>query len=316
MRRRDQFVAQSRDRWRDLELQLRGGSDGTAEYWQSLAANYRALCADLARAQSMELGADVLHYLDSLAARAHNRLYRRRRSSGNNLLRVIASDFPFTLRREWVFFLVANLLFYGPFFAGVIGALISPDFAASVLPPSALESMEAMYGDSISRGSVGEDATMVGFYVRNNVGIAFQCFATGALAGIGSAYFLIYNGLILGTVEGHLWSVGLGMNLTEFTAGHTPWELTGIVVAGTAGLRMGWSLVVTRGQSRAQSLREAGPTIFRLILGAAVMLFVAAGIEGLWSASPIPFLMKMVFGVLGIVVVVVWLGFGGRRSQR
>ena len=73
---------------------------------------------------------------------------------------------------------------------------------------------------------------------------------------------------------------------------------------------------MTRGQSRAQSLREAGPTIFRLILGAAVMLFVAAGIEGLWSASPIPFWMKMVFGVLGIVVVVVWLGFGGRRSQR
>ena len=167
----------------------------------------------------------------------------------------------------------------------------------------------------IGRGGFGEDVAMVGFYVMNNVGIAFRCFATGALAGVGSIVTLIYQGLLLGTMEGHLWSVGLGWNLTEFTAGHSAWELTGIVVAGMAGIRMGWSLIVTHGQSRIQSLREAGPIIYHLVLGATAMLFMAAAIEGLWSASPAPAIIKMIFGVIGIIAVLIWLVMGGRERR-
>ncbi|MGB0685819.1 MAG: hypothetical protein ACPGQD_06530, partial [Planctomycetota bacterium] len=43
-----------------------------------------------------------------------------------------------------------------------------------------------------------------------------------------------YNGLTIGTVFGHLGSVGLLGNLLEFTSGHSSWELTGIVVSGAS----------------------------------------------------------------------------------
>ena len=46
----------------------------------------------------------------------------------------------------------------------------------------------------LSRGG-GGDAMMAGFYVYNNVGIAFRCFSTGALAGLGSVFYLVYNGV-------------------------------------------------------------------------------------------------------------------------
>lgn len=287
----------------------------TAQDWSNLAEEYRILCADLARAQALDLGADVLHYLDDLAGRSHNRLYGVRTSESKGLRAAILEEFPRTLRREWRFFLAANLFFYGPFFVGVLGPLLSPSFAGLVLPTSSLEQMEAMYSGEIERAGFGEDVAMVGFYVMNNVGIAFRCFATGALAGMGSVVTLIYQGLILGTMEGYLWSVGLGWNLTAFTAGHTAWELTGIVVAGMAGMRMGWSFVVTHGLSRISSLREAGPTIYHLVLGASVMLFIAAGIEGLWSAGPAPSWMKMLFGLVGCGVVFIWLVFAGRGGR-
>ena len=155
---------------------------------------------------------------------------------------------------------------------------------------------------------------MAGFYVQNNVGIAFRCFATGALAGLGSIFFLVYNGLIIGATFGYLGNVGLGGNLLEFTSGHSAWELTGICLSGAAGLRLGWAMIVTDGRTFVGSLRRAAPELYRLILGTAVLLLVAAAIEGFWSASPVPRPVKYGFGVVQWFIVGGWLYFGGRRA--
>jgi hypothetical protein len=100
---------------------------------------------------------------------------------------------------------------------------------------------------------------MAGFYVYNNVGIAFRCFATGVLFGIGSAFFLVYNGLMMGR-----WRARHrrrhGKNLLTFTCGHGAFELTAIVISGAAGMVMGYALVDTRGRTRFGSLRAKAGT--------------------------------------------------------
>ncbi len=312
MSRRDTFVADRRARWQRLEALLSQGTLGAAE-WSELAATYRALCADLATAQSLDLPADVLSTLDELAGRAHNRLYGGQSGSGTGaLLGLVFGAFPRELRRSWPFFLVASLLFYVPFGIGTVGAYVDPGFATAILPEATLAQMEAMYSSEIGREGAGEDAAMTGFYVWNNVGIALRCFVTGIFAGLGSLFFLVYNGLVLGVIEGYLFSVGRGWNLLVFTAGHAAWELTGIVVAGTAGLRLGWALVVTEGRTRVGSLQAAGPCLYRLVVGATVMLLVAALIEGFWSGSPVPPAVKLAFGALQIPVIALWFLLGGR----
>jgi hypothetical protein len=47
---------------------------------------------------------------------------------------------------------------------------------------------------------VDSDVLMFGYYIHNNVSIAFRTFAGGILGGVGSIFFLIYNGLIVGAV--------------------------------------------------------------------------------------------------------------------
>jgi len=115
-------------------------------------------------------------------------------------------------------------------------------------------------------------------------------------------------------VKGYLFAVGYGGNLLDFIAGHGPWELTGIVVSGTAGLRMGWAMVVTGGRTRVGSLREAAPALYRLVVGAVALLLVAAVIEGFWSATPMPSVAKYSFGLVQVAIVAAWLGLGGRRT--
>ncbi len=309
---RDAFVGARRTRWNALDRLVRLGPREATE-WSELASGYRALCGDLARARQLGLPSDVQGYLDELAGRAHNQLYGVRASSGLGLLRTVAVDFPREVRRQSRFFWLATALFYLPFGVGFLGAVADPTFAADILSAPQLAQLEQMYGDGIGRGA-GADVSMAGFYVWNNVGIAFRCFATGALAGLGSLFYLVYNGLVIGTVAGYLGSVGLGGSLLAFTSGHSAWELTGVVVAGTAGLRLGWSMIVTEGRTRMGSLRAVAPTLYRLVVGATALLMVAAAVEGFWSASPVPVPIKYGFGLVQIAIVASWLLFGGRRS--
>ncbi|MFK7927805.1 MAG: stage II sporulation protein M [Myxococcota bacterium] len=311
---RKTFVERRKPSWDQLEVLLSKNRVGNAAHWSDLASLYRDVSADLARAQALGLPDDVLHHLDGLAGRAHNRLYGAKQGAGLSVVYDLLIGFPKAVRRQWAFVLAAHLLFYVPFFVGILGGLLEPSFAGSVLSEGQLVEMEAMYADTIER-SAGEDASMAGFYVWNNVGIAFRCFATGALAGLGSAFYLIYNGLILGTVEGFLWSRGLGWNLTDFTVGHTPWELTGIAISGAGGLRLGWALVVTGGRTRMGALRHASGDLYRLVLGAAAMLVVAAAIEGFWSSAPLWLPLKIAFGVAGALVIVLWVWVGIRWGR-
>jgi len=209
-------------------------------------------------------------------------------------------------------FSLATALFYAPFVYGAAGAWRSAGFAETVLSPQEIDEMEAAYSTRTGRASAVEDVQMAGYYVEHNVGIAFRCFATGIFGGLGSAFFLVYNGLVIGTAFGDLYRMGMGSNLLEFAAGHAAWELTGIVVAGTAGLCLGSAWVSTGGLRRWTSVQRAAPRVLGLIVGATAMLLVAAAIEGFWSASPVPFWGKALFAVGQWMVVVAWLGLGGR----
>ena len=316
MKTRDEFVVQKQSAWSELDsLLVRDRLDGSD--LSRLSALYRAVCSDLMAARAAGFGTDLLGHLDGLAARAHAVLYGHGRRRWQTGLGLLLSDFPRKLRESAPFMLAAALLFFVPFALGLASTLLSPKFAETVLPPAALEEMAEMYSKSVSEGrESGTNATMAGFYVMNNVGIAFRCFATGILFGLGSVFFLVYNGLVGGTVAGMLARTGHGMNLLNFTCGHSPFELTAIVIAGAAGLRMGYALVVTEGRTRWGSLRRCAEELAHLVFGAALMLLVAAAIEGFWSPSAVAPPIKWAVAVFFSIVVAVYLGFSGRDTRR
>ena len=308
---REAFLRDRRDRWAALEALVSRGPRTGAE-WADLAAGYRAVCADLARARVLVQPEEVERYLEQLAGRAHNALYGGRGAERPGVVRLLAVEFPAVVRSNARYLALSTALFYGPLALGLLTSLLDPRYAAGVLPEAQLVQMEEMYTGEIHRQS-WQDASMAGYYVLNNIGIAFRCFATGGLFGLGSVWYLVYNGLVIGTTFGYLLAVGRGVPLLTFAVSHAPWELTGIVIAGAAGLRLGWSLVDTGGMSRLASVRAAAPDLYRLVAGAAAMLAVAAATEGFWSASPVPLPAKVAFGAFSAATLTAWLLLGGRR---
>lgn len=315
---REAFVARRSPDWQELTLLLARDAplaELSASRISRAASLYRAVCGDLMRARQTGSSADIVAYLDALTARAHNALYGSRSYAWRGALRALHHGFPRAFRKHWRFMLVSALLFVVPLLVGWLGALHSPSFAASVLPLKTLEDLSQAYSEGFANGrSEQTDAAMTGFYVDNNVGIAFRCFATGILFGLGSAYYTLYNGLFIGTVFGFVQRAGHGRNLFTFVCGHSPFELTAIVIAGGAGLCMGAALISTEGHTRLGSLRRRAPDLAVLALGAAAMLFIAALLEAFWSPSSLPESVKFAFSALAWLSVFGFLLFAGRQS--
>lgn len=311
----DKFVAKRRSAWEELALLLGGKKlkKRPAREISRMFELYREACTDLVRASRLGASPATLAYLDALVSRAHSQLY----SGGGKRLfrwgRFLRQAFPRALRENGRLFLVASLLFWLPFSVAVWRSIESSTFSARVLPIEMLEAMTQAYQGDLSDGrTAGSNAAMAGFYVFNNVGIAFRCFATGILFGLGSAFFLVYNGLVTGAVVGHVIRMGGGPNILTFVCGHAPLELFAIVISGAAGLQMGRSLVITDGRTRLGSLWAVREKILLQILGAAVMLLLAAAIEGFWSPSPAPAEVKWVVGTVMMVLVGLYLSLAGR----
>ena len=128
-----------------------------------------------------------------------------------------------------------------------------------IVPESQLRPLAEAYRQGFEAGrGAGLDAAMAGFYVNNNVGIALRCFATGLFLGIGSAFYLVENGLATGAIMGYVAAHGGGANILTFVVGHGSLELGAIVLAGGAGLSLGWSIVAPGELSRVASLQVDG----------------------------------------------------------
>jgi len=285
-----------------------------------IAALYRAACEHLAIAESRAYPVWLIERLESLTARGHQRIYRQTDFGLDRLARLFLVDFPASVRAHRTHVLIALVAFAAPLL--VIGALsyLDPGFVLSLHDARTVDQYEQMYGDAegpIGRRGAESDWAMFGLYIYNNVGIAFQCFAGGLFFGIGSLFFLATNGALLGSVAGYVTWRGFGENFYSFVITHGAFELTGIVLAGTAGLVLGHALLAPGRRSRLAALEDAARRAVVIVYGMTALFVIAAALEAFWSSARwVPADVKIGVGAACWLVVILYFLFQGRsRSE-
>lgn len=290
----------------------RAANIDTADFPQ----RYRQVCQHLAIARERQYASYLIERLNQLMLRGHQYLYGARAGFLSSILHFIGSAFPALVRREWRLFWLAALLFYGPALLMGWAAYERPEMTYTLMSSAQAFQMEQMYRPDAphigrERGA-DNDFYMFGVYIWNNIRIGFQTFAGGIVFGIGSIFFLLFNGLYIGVVAGHLTEVGYGRTFWPFVAGHSAFELTAIVLSGMAGLKLGFALLAPGRRTRVEALREAAKISVKIIYGVIGMLLIAAFIEAFWSASTLvsPTVKYSVAGVLWSVVLLYFLSVG------
>lgn len=318
------FVALRQSSWEEWDRLLaaagrrrRAAGADFPQGQENLPRHYRALCRDLALAVNRQYSSVLVDGLRDRVLTAHQAVYGARRGGGREALRFLLHGLPALVRHEWRFTVAAALLFFAPLLA-LIGILqLHPDAVYLVLSPEYAGQAEQMYAPDAQRlgrpREAGDDWMMWGFYVFNNVRIDLQCFAGGIAFGLGSVFFLVYNGMIVGAVAGHLTQLGFVETFWGFVAGHSSFELIGAVLSGAAGLKIGMALVAPGRRPRTQALREEGRVAVRLLFGAALLTFLAAFVEAFWSPlRTVPVDLKYGVGIALWGVLIGWLLLAGR----
>ncbi len=322
------FRAAREEEWRHLEALLaicerkspRALADGDLMAFPIL---YRGALSSLSVAREMSLDLELVTYLEALCARAYFFIYGVRTSPGRRFMAFFREDWPAAAQSLWRETLVSALLIAVGVLVGFLLVAGDPGWYNSFMPEgladgrdfsASRESLrEVLYGGD-KEGFLGLFAT---FLFTHNSQVAITCFALGFAFGVPTILLLMYQGGMLGAFFALYVSHGLGWQLGGWLIIHGSTEIFAIVLAGGAGLRIGWSVVFPGDASRLDAASAAGKTAATLMVGVVLMLVAAGLLEGFGRQ-----LIKqdLVRYAIGGGMLIFWLAFlylpGGRRRSR
>jgi uncharacterized membrane protein SpoIIM required for sporulation len=282
----DRLVRARRPAWNRLReivdmVSRRGAGRAGSEQVHELAFLYREVSADLARLQVLDADPSLLREINGLVSRAHGQIYRDTSERSYRILPFFLEQVPRLFRESWAFMLASLLVsvcFYAMAYATV---QTHPDLVADILgccdpefrgPKSA--------GDIRERFQLVPSPVLSSAVTTNNIIVAFQACAFGVTFGIGTLYVLVVNATMLGGIAGAFGNSGIESVFWTTVWPHGALELSAIVVAGGAGLRLGYSLWCPGARTRRRALREESVEAAKLAIGLIPAFVVAGFFEG------------------------------------
>jgi uncharacterized membrane protein SpoIIM required for sporulation len=295
------FVRLRRPVWEGFERQLaagatrrRGQSYGDLE---EMALLYRQVLHDHALADARFPATAAARRLQGLAVEGTRRLTGDR-GGRTGLFGFFARTFPRAFQRQRGLIGLAVALFLLAAAWGLALAILRPALGVSLLGPQAVRGLEEGHLWTESLVTTVPPALASSGIATNNLSVALTAWSGGLLAGFGSLYAILLNGLMLGATLGVTLHYSMAGALLEFVAAHGPLEITLILVAAAAGLGLGRALVAAGDRPRSAALRDAGRDALAVLLGCLPWFVVLAAVETLISPAPeLPVALKAALGL-------------------
>ncbi|MFN3944912.1 MAG: stage II sporulation protein M [Allosphingosinicella sp.] len=287
----NRFREAREEEWRRLEAILataerksvRALSD---EDLLALPVLYRGALSSLSVARETSLDLELITYLEGLCARAYFFVYGVRTSAWSRAATFFGRDWPDAVRSLWKETLIATLLLVVGAVAGALLVGADPVWYHAFVPAELANGRDfgaetaflrdTLYGAEEENGL----GVFAAFLFTHNSQVAIFCFALGFAFGVPTAMLLVYTGAMLGAMMTLFASRGLALEFGGWVAIHGTTELFAIILAGAAGLRIGWAIVFPGDLPRLAAATKAGRMAATAMAGVVLMLFVAGLLEG------------------------------------
>jgi len=306
----ERFLSERRPVWDALDALLTRADEvelSRAETHEMVEL-YRRTCSDLNRARSYTANPEILGHLNQLTGRAYRYIYRAAHDTPvwQTFVKLVTREIPAAFRRERLYVVAAAAAFLAGALFGSVAVLIDPANGERLVPQEFFTESPRERVEKIERNEERidnvEKAVLFGASLyTHNIKVSFLAFSLGALTIVMGIVILFYNGVILGAI-GTLYVLDdVSVFFFAWVGPHGALELPAIVFGGAAGLVVGRALLMPGNLSRGASLRWVLPSVWRMIIGAALVLVLAGIIEGSFSqfsAKTIPYALKIAVAVL------------------
>jgi uncharacterized membrane protein SpoIIM required for sporulation len=310
----DLFIARNAPSWnrlQDLTTRARRGVAALepAEL-DELVALYQRVSSHLSHARTDYRDPTLSMRLNRLVTEAGGVIYRGRSRPGQAIKDFFAWRFPAAVYQSGRFVAVSAALLLIPAF--VAGAWLgTSDEALEASAPEAVR--EAYLEEDFEEYYSSDTAANFGTQVTvNNIMVAFTAFAGGILLCLPTAFMLAYNGFAVGSAGGLFVSAGESAKFFGLILPHGLLELTAVVVAGAAGLRLGWSIIAPGDRRRSEALGNEARRAVVIALGLMVAFMTAGFIEGFVTGRGLPTWLRLAIGIAAQLAFLAWIIVPGR----
>lgn len=280
--------------WRKLDLILTRAENSGVKHLSdddmtALPRLYRQAVSSLSVARSISLDQNVISYLESLCTRAYFFVYGARASLGDRMMDFLRRDWPACVSSVALPTILAALFLFGgwalAFFLCMqdmewFWTFHGHNFWDGRNPDATADYLRSTIYTSAGEHGDGQLSAFASTLFNNNAQIALFAFALGFAFGIPTAWLLVYNGVMMGSLYAVFWDKGLGYEFTGWLLIHGVTELFAIVLAGAAGFLIGGAVAFPGRLGRLASARQAGQRAATIAMGCVIMLIIAAILEG------------------------------------
>jgi len=309
----DHFLADNRATWDRLSELVGRPKKLSGEEVRELSRLHQRAAGQLAYAQAHFSDPDVRASLTSRVAASGGVLYGTRRFTWRAIGRFFSVAFPVAVRQSRWFLLVSATALFLP--AIVLGTWIAHSHAAlDALAPAAVREAYVNH-DFASYYSSEPSVEFASQVYINNVIVSLEAFAGGIAFGLLTVVALFVNGANLGGAAGMFYAAHHPGEFWGLITPHGMLELSSVVLAGGAGLRLGWALISPGDRPRRRALMDEARNSVVLVLGTVLTLAVSGVIEGFVTGSTLPTTARVGIGVTVEVAFVSWVVLCGRAAR-
>ncbi len=273
------FIRQNKEKWLQFEKAI---SQKKIENPDHLSDLYLQLINDLAYAQTYYKKSKLVVYLNNLAVNVYQKIYLTKREESNLLVYFFTIDVPVLLYRYRRYLLYSFLFFLTAILIGVVSAANDDSFVRLILGNDyvnqTLQNIEN--GDPVAIYKSGSNwGSFIGI-TFNNLKVGLTGFVYGVTGGIGTAYVLLQNGIMLGAFQYFfeqqdvLWKSAKGIWI------HGAMEIFAIVIEGAAGFILGAGILFPKTFSRIVSFKRGMRDGIKIVISTFPFTIAAGFLEG------------------------------------
>ncbi|TFF36567.1 stage II sporulation protein M [Mucilaginibacter psychrotolerans] len=268
------FIKQRTEKWKEFE-NIPGNDPDV------LASQFIMITDDLAYAKTFYPKSNTTNYLNGLASRFHQSIYKNKKEDRNRFLLFWKAELPLLFYQYRKQLLYSFVFFFTFSMMGALSAKYDDTFVRLILGDGYVN----MTNENIDKGDPfgvykDKDQVMMFFQIaENNLYITVINFVAGIFLSMGTLYILLQNAIMLGSFQYFFIAKGLGLQSLLVIWIHGTLEISCIIIAGGAGLILGNSLIFPKTYSRIASLKKGAADGMKITLGILPIVALAAIFE-------------------------------------
>ena len=273
------FIKQNKQKWLDFEKQIYAKESSNPD---DLSKLYIHLVNDLSYAQTFYPKSKTTLYLNNLAARSFQIIYKTKKEEKNRIVSFFKTEVPL-LVYQYRSFVLYSFIFFIVFVAlGAISAANDHNFVRLILGDQyvnmTLENIKK--GDPMAVYKGGSNwGSHIGITI-NNVRVGLMSYIYGAFLGIGTVYILFSNSVMIGSFQYFFYEKDVFWESVRGIWIHGSMEIFAMVIEAAAGLILGASILFPQTFSRYQSLKTGVKDSLKIVLSTIPFTLMAGFLEG------------------------------------